>query len=603
MSYFIRVTIIYFILFVGVSIGIERAFVYFHHKDKGHRAIENPISLSDAIAQYNPYNHVRETQSGLLLSATIAQNRQDWTTSWDLFSRLDQKSGEKADADINLKVMSLALVNGDFDKAMDVAKFLEDNKSDAQDDIVKKDQFSSLFLALKNIHQDNFDKAIASLDMIKGGAIYGLTGPVISTWIAAAGGEKIAVPSKRQKLNPLQLYYYALALEYAGDIQSSITMMDRVQITRVPLDKMHHMIAFYHRLKKMDKAMDVAKKSLVMFPKNEILLNALTVLKDNPDEYEPTSYADYHLKGIHAALSMAFHDFAKGLLNEKATDGALLFARMGQYLDPHYDPVVMLIANIFAVHKQYDRAISIYKTITVNEDLRDQAIASQIDIYSKDKDYQSAKKVIDESIKQYPDHAYFYYLAGNIYRDLKRYGQSIDYFNQAEKLGRAQNQGDLPKELWPLFYGRAITYDLDDQWDLAEADLKIAMDKIPNNPLILNYIGYAYADRNIHLDKAKDYISQAVLAAPNDPYITDSMGWILYRLGDYEGALKYLERAAMMRPYHMVINDHLGDVLWQLDRKIEAHYMWKRAATYYDGKDEEQQRMINETYRKLREGL
>jgi tetratricopeptide (TPR) repeat protein len=192
---------------------------------------------------------------------------------------------------------------------------------------------------------------------------------------------------------------------------------------------------------------------------------------------------------------------------------------------------------------------------------------------------------------------------GNIYRADKQLKKALAEYNRAEKLGLAQNDGILPRELLPLHYSRAIVYDLLDMWDKAEADLLIAMDKIPNNPIVLNYLGYAYADRGMELEKAKSMIGQALMAAPNDAYIVDSMGWILYRMGMYEQALKYLERAASMRPYHMVINDHLGDVYWKLGRKREAHYMWQRAVDYFDATDEEQARMINETKRKLREGL
>jgi len=601
MSYFIRVTIIYFVLFVGISIGIERAFFYYHHTDNGHASINNHISLSDAIAQYNPNSMVRETGSGLFLAGTVARYRQDWTKSWDFFSRLDAKIGHKNETDINLKSMNLALVNGDFDKAGKIASDLLTTE-DINDNTVKQDQFSLLFLAVKDIRDGNYKRAQDSLDVMKDGAIYALVGPVIQSWIAAVQEDKNNLPKKTKKLNSLHAYYYALALEYLNDTKASIAMMDRVEMRRVPLNKIENIIAFYYRVGKTNKAIETVKKASNIFPTHAAFINILDVLENTPDIYEPPHNADYHMQGILQVLSMAFYDFSNGLLNEKIMDGALLTARMGQYLNPEYQSTIIVIADIFAFHKQDDRAIEWYETIT-DEVLKEEALAAQIDIYSKNKDYKSARRVIEEAIKQSPDNAYFYYLAGNIYRDLRDYEKSISYFNMAEEKGRAQNNGELPKDLWPLFYGRAISYDLDDQWNLAEADLKMAMEKIPNNPLILNYIGYAYADRNVHLDKAKDYIAQAVLVAPNDPYIIDSMGWILYRIGEYDEALKYLERAALMRPYHMVINDHLGDVYWQQGRKIEAHYMWKRAATYYDDQDEEQQRMIDKTYQKLRQGL
>ena len=88
-----------------------------------------------------------------------------------------------------------------------------------------------------------------------------------------------------------------------------------------------------------------------------------------------------------------------------------------------------------------------------------------------------------------------------------------------------------------------------------------------------------------------------------DAYIIDSMGWVYYRLGEYDKAVTYLERATSLRPYHMVINDHLGDAYWKVGRKIEAYYMWQRALDYFDPTEEDQVRMIDETRRKLKEGL
>lgn len=94
---------------------------------------------------------------------------------------------------------------------------------------------------------------------------------------------------------------------------------------------------------------------------------------------------------------------------------------------------------------------------------------------------------------------------------------------------------------------------------------------------MLNYLGYLWIDQGLHLNRALKMISQAVKKRPRDGYIVDSLGWGLYRTGDFVGAVKQLERAALLSPADPVINDHLGDAMWRVGRKREARFQWERA--------------------------
>ena len=102
----------------------------------------------------------------------------------------------------------------------------------------------------------------------------------------------------------------------------------------------------------------------------------------------------------------------------------------------------------------------------------------------------------------------------------------------------------------------------------------------PDHPFILNYLGYAWADQGAHLDKALALIEKAATLRPTDGYITDSLGWVLYRMGRYNEAATRLERAVELMPYDPVINDHLGDAYWQINRKLEAKFQWMRAKNH-----------------------
>jgi tetratricopeptide (TPR) repeat protein len=604
MMYYLRTVVIYLILFIGLSYGIQYGFHAYFTPEKGQEtnSTNGPLSLQDALARLDQFQKPKQTRSGLFLAGMIAQNRRDWSQSWQNFSALTQN--EKDNPDILLRSMTLALGNGDFDHAINLANTIQDNYLDT-DNIDTKGEayaFVHLFLTLNHIKNQDYDSATNTLNsMNKDGALYRLSNPIIKTWIASET-DPDAINTNTKQLNSAQIYYKALAADYAGQKDKALTLVQSIDDTLFKIINMDSLVSLYLRYDEGEKAIDLLNTALDRFSNNQHYQDTLSVLENTPESYKTENYAIYHKGGVNKALSMAFNGFAGAMLAENATDSALLFARMSQYLDKDYVPALLMIGDIFQYYDQNDRAIAIYTKIPFENPSHDDVISKKSDLFIKQEQFQNALDIVNIALEKKPGHAHFHYQKGNILRSMKDYSASIVSYNRAEELGKNQD-GELARDLWPLYYARAISYELSDQWERAEQNLMTALDKFPNSPLVLNYLGYAYADRNIHLDKAKKYISMAVMAAPNDPYITDSMGWILYRMGEYESALKYLERAIKMRPYHMVINDHLGDVYWKLGRKLEAHYMWKRAYDYFDPDDEEQARMIDVTKRKLKEGL
>ena len=147
------------------------------------------------------------------------------------------------------------------------------------------------------------------------------------------------------------------------------------------------------------------------------------------------------------------------------------------------------------------------------------------------------------------------------------------YTRAIEQLGPENHD----PEYWSLYYQRAVTYDLIDNWPAAEDDLHISMMLNSDQPEVLNYLGYTWADKNIHLSQAHDMLKHAIAQRPNSPYIIDSVGWVLYRLGDLTGAIQQLEYALSLLPLEPIINDHLGDVYWEVGRYFEARFQWQRA--------------------------
>ncbi|MBL6432409.1 MAG: tetratricopeptide repeat protein, partial [Alphaproteobacteria bacterium] len=145
------------------------------------------------------------------------------------------------------------------------------------------------------------------------------------------------------------------------------------------------------------------------------------------------------------------------------------------------------------------------------------------------------------------------------------YSRGIDTISEPE-----------PKH-WALFYYRGICRERLKDWGPAEADFRQSLALSPDQPLVLNYLGYSLVDRGLKLSEALDMIRKAVELRPRDGYIVDSLGWAYYKLGRYEEAVVELEKAVALRPEDPIINDHLGDAYWKVDRRLEARFQWNHA--------------------------
>jgi Flp pilus assembly protein TadD len=161
---------------------------------------------------------------------------------------------------------------------------------------------------------------------------------------------------------------------------------------------------------------------------------------------------------------------------------------------------------------------------------------------------------------------------GNIMRSNKRYGEAVVYYDRAIAL--------LPKpekRHWTYYYARGTCHERLKNWPAAEADLQKALALVPDQPLVLNYLGYSWVDQGLNLKQGMALIERAVALKPDDGYIVDSLGWAHYRLGNFKEAVRYLERAVELKPDDAVLSDHLGDALWRVGREREARFQWDQA--------------------------
>ena len=166
---------------------------------------------------------------------------------------------------------------------------------------------------------------------------------------------------------------------------------------------------------------------------------------------------------------------------------------------------------------------------------------------------------------------------GNIMKSFKKYDLSINYYNEVIK------KIDLNSESYAdILYWRGGSYERLKKYKKSDNDLLKSLEIVPDDAYVLNYLAYSWLERNYNIDTAIEMLEEAYKQEQNDPYIIDSIGSAYYLVNDFSKAEKFIKRAVELMPSDPIVNDHYGDILWKLDRKIQATYYWKNVLSFKD---------------------
>ena len=182
----------------------------------------------------------------------------------------------------------------------------------------------------------------------------------------------------------------------------------------------------------------------------------------------------------------------------------------------------------------------------------------------------------------------------NFYKNSKEYELSIKYYTNILK--NLEDESILKSD---LLYRRGGSYERLGNYKKADEDLLKSLKINPDEPYVLNYLAYSWLERDYKINEAIEMLENAYSEEKNDPYIIDSIGWGYFLINDYLKAEKFLRRAIELMPEDPIVNDHYGDILWKLDRKIEARYFWNNVLKMEDAERE----MIDNINIKIVEGL
>jgi tetratricopeptide (TPR) repeat protein len=266
---------------------------------------------------------------------------------------------------------------------------------------------------------------------------------------------------------------------------------------------------------------------------------------------------------------------AASLSDQSSAEVSILYLRMALYLRPDLALANLLLADRFETLGKFEEAVSIYRDIDKSSPYFPMA-ATQAAVDETRLDRKSAAIADLKSLAEaYPNSSENWIALGDAYRDQDNDDGAIAAYDRA-----AKTIGTPQKRDWPLFYARAMAEDRAKHWDKAEVDVNEALRLSPDQPELLNYLGYSWVDRNEKIPDALTMLEKARKLRPYDGYIVDSVGWAYYRLGRYDDAARTLEAAVLLVPGDSTINEHLGDALWKAGRRMDARFQWNHALAF-----------------------
>jgi len=290
--------------------------------------------------------------------------------------------------------------------------------------------------------------------------------------------------------------------------------------------------------------------------------------------------------------ALSFYIATAPQANQAYGDVAAVYFALAVYLDPELDSAKALWADTLDRADRRLEAIELLSSIPKASVHHTSAQGQLAWALRREGRNDEALKVARATLARTDNRNIRIQLA-DLLQSLDRDGEAESIFTDVIDADEARGEYD-----WRLYFARGGARERLGEWPPAENDLRTAMSLNPEDPTIMNYLGYSWIDRGINLDEGLKLIEQALRLAPNNGAITDSLGWAYYKLGNYERAVFYLERAAELSPDVSEILDHLGDAYWQVGRFKEAGFQWERALKYAADPDE-----IDLLEKKLASGL
>ncbi|WP_170562654.1 tetratricopeptide repeat protein [Ruegeria atlantica] len=528
-----------------------------------------------------------DSGSGSYLAGRQAIYQSDYTSAEKYYAqalRADPENGKLLE---NVVVARLAL--GEVERALPVAQSIEA--------LQLPSQAAKMVIMANLIADEKLDELLARDPETQG--VGPLVDGLVLGWVYVAQGamtkamEKFDEVSTQEGLREFAMFHKALALASVGDFEGAeeIFSANNGAVSRF---SRRAALARTEVLSQLDRNEDAVQYLDDVFAAGSDPSIEGYVARLKAGETLPFT----HVQSAQDGMAEVFFSVGAALSSEASQDYVLLYARIAAFLRQDHVDAILLSAELLDSLEQYDLAVEAYRMVPSTSSDYHAAELGRAEVLGRSGKTDAAAEVLQNLAAQSPDLPSVHVALADLQRRQENYTDAVTTYDTAIELTEQGVSGN-----WFLYYARGISHERLKNWDLAEADFRRALELNPDQPQVLNYLGYSLVERQEKLDEALDMIERAVAARPDSGYIVDSLGWVLFRLGRYDEAVAHMERAVELMPVDPVVNDHLGDVYWAVGRAREAEFQWKRALSFVDPEDSDGEADPDRIRRKLEVGL
>jgi tetratricopeptide (TPR) repeat protein len=549
------------------------------------------LANQPAFAKESPAEPVEiGSLSGAFLAARIAEVDDDLNGAIAYYKRA--LSFDPTNQQLQQSLMLGLISQGRFDEALPYADKLKE--------VPDVERFSRLALAVDSFKKKDYSKAEYWLKLSLQSDLDRLITGLMTAWAKIGGGSAKDALDHLDKLDGPEwykifvAYHRALIAEGTGmnaeaDKAYKATVDDITAGSAAPetwLRAAEAYAGFLAREGKKDEALKVLDRS----DEFSVGRPAVAELRAEIGKGMPIPPL---VQGPTEGATEIFLNLGTALNRGGGEAFVRLYLQYALALEPKSDIVLMQLASVAEQQERPEEAIALYGKVSKGSSMKRVAELQRglnlADLKRHDEAITQLKALLEAA----PDDMRGYLALGGVYASKEDYRSAADLYDKA--VARLPNP---TAENWNIFYQRGIANERLKQWPKAEPNFRKALELFPDQPQVMNYLGYSWVDMNINLDEGLKMIQKAVDLRPSDGYIVDSLGWAYYRLGKYEDAVRELERAVSLKPDDPVLNDHLGDAYWRAGRQLEATFQWAHARDMKPEPD-----VLASVQKKLAEGL
>lgn len=478
---------------------------------------------------------------------------------------------------------------GDLDRSSDIARRLVATSEEGQ--------LGALILTGANARDNAWDAIRSDLD---GGLTVGpLFDGLANAWSLVGSGNMSAALEAFDQIagnggiEAFGLYHKALALGSVGDFEGAAEILSGDTGTTMRLTR-RGVVAYAEVLSQLERNTEAVE--LISESFGSSLDPYLEDIKSRLEAGETLQFDTVNapVDGI----AEVYYSIANALRNEAQPAYTVLYARMAMALRPDHIDALLLTAELLEALQRYELATEVYDTVPRDDPSFHAAELGRAEALRRAGREEAAIEVLQQLTESHGHLPLVHVTLGDTLRGMERFEEAKVPYNQAVSLI------ETPEEQhWIIYFARAITHERTDQWEQAEADFRKALELRPEQPQVLNYLGYSFLEMQTNYDEALAMIERAVELRPDSGYILDSLGWGLYRLGRYDEAVEPMENAVARMAIDPIVNDHLGDVYWAVGRYREAEFQWHRALSFVTEDTDPQDVDPDRIRRKLEVGL